>query len=177
MTGQLISAEELRELFETFTSTAFRMEALPQVALAYEAEVLSQFLDGTLTATPTEIDWWRPWLQRVETLSATGRLLQRVRLIDNPLTDYQRFTMWGGTWNERAGEVIRYLPRHTATGLNIPTDHDWWLFDSTVLVLMLFDETGALAGRELVTDRRVAAHLAWRDLALQHGEMAREIAA
>lgn len=176
--GRFISPEELRSLFDEFASTAFRMEALPQVALDYEAELFDQFRAGSLTTTPPEISWWQPWLERVERLSACGRRIQRVRVVDDPLTDYQRFTIWGGAWNERAGERIRYLPRTAARALSVPTDQDWWLFDSGVLVLMHFDRNGLLSARELVTDaERLAAHITWRDLAFAHGTPAGRIAA
>lgn len=48
-----------------------------------------------------------------------------------------------------AGEDIRYLARHDATGL---PDYDYWLFDSSGLVRMHFDDDENFLGGELIED-------------------------
>lgn len=165
----MLTAGALRGLLDDFSTAAFRMETLATYALDYEASTVERYLAGTLAVTPDEIDWYQPWLDRVQRVTRSGRRIERVRVLDEPLTPYQRFNLWAGQWNERAGERIQYLPRRDAQQLGIPTGQDWWLFDSSVLVLMLFDDAGRLTGRELVDDGRMDVYVAWRDLARQHG--------
>jgi hypothetical protein len=62
-----------------------------------------------------------------------------------------------------AGEDIRYLDREFASGL---PDHDYWLFDSTRLYVLRFDENDDLVGAEPVEDpATVLRHCYWRDAA------------
>lgn len=109
-------------------------------------------------------------------LGRQGRSLQRVRIVDDPLTDYQRFSVWGGRWNAEAGERIVYLARSAAQRLDIPTRTDWWLFDDTALVLLRFSRDGKLVGQELESDpSTVARYCRWRDAAMTVGVSADDV--
>lgn len=146
------------------------MESRPEYAISYERTVYEMFLSGGPTPPPTEIDWWRPWLDWVRDLAGEGRSLQRVRIVDTPLTAYQRFSAWGGRWNTEAGEKIVYLPRAAAHILDIPTSADWWLFDDTTLVLLKFGSDGSMIGQELERDpSTIAKYCRWRDKAMMAG--------
>ena len=155
---------------EGFQYSAFRMESRPGYAISYERDIYEQFLAGTPTPTPPEIDWWRPWLDWVRGLAAQGRTLQRVRVVDDPLTDYQQFSVWGGRWNTEAGERISYLRRTEAHRLDVPTSADWWLFDDTSLVRLNFSRDGELVGQDLEADPSVVErYRRWRDTAVASG--------
>jgi hypothetical protein len=173
-----IGPEQLRGMFDAMASSAFRLEARRSYALGYERPVFEAFVAGQDPLTPPELDWWRPWLERVARVTAAGRRIRRVRLVDSPPTDYQRFGIWSGAWNVAAGEDIRYLSRAVARQAGIPDDKDWWLFDSAALVRMRFDDDGDLAGRDLVTDLgRVAVYQELQDLAMALAVPATELAA
>ena len=68
-----------------------------------------------------------------------------------PLTDYSRFGVWCAQFTNDAGEDIRYLPRDQADAAGLPK-HDYWLFDSTTLMRMTFDDNDAFL--EQRADRR-----------------------
>jgi len=173
-----LTDEQMTGLLNGFETEAFRMETRREYALSYEQATYDQFLAGATLPPATQIDWWRPWLDWVHQLSSQGRLLRRVRILDDPPTDYQRFSLWGGQWNVQAGEQIHYLARAGAAELAILTDGDWWLFDSTSLVTVQFDADGDLVRQELVTDPQIVArHCRWRDLAVAHGRLAESVAA
>jgi hypothetical protein len=90
---------------------------------------------------------------------------------------YQQWECWGDRWHLKAGERISYLPRSRAVELGLPLQ-DWWLLDSSRLVVMHFGPGGELVGRELVTDpQAVAEHDAWWDVAASHARPAGELAA
>lgn len=62
-----------------------------------------------------------------------------------------------------AGEDIRYLARGNAPDL---PDYDYWLFDSSKLVVMRFDETDRFIGGELAEDpAEIVQASYWRDAA------------
>jgi len=99
----------------------------------------------------------------VREAAAVGRRFSRVRVVDLPMSDYNRFAFAVARHNIAAGEDIRYLHRARATGL---PDHDYWLFDSRTLVVMRFDDTDRFVGGEVTSDPAVIVqHNYWRDAA------------
>jgi hypothetical protein len=158
----------LDHLFRYFEHTAFRLETRPSYAVAEEQEMFAEFLAGEPRPF-TDIPWYRAWYDQIATLTSQGKRVARVRLLDEPPTEYQRFEIWVATFAEAAGESIRYLDRGHAVQVGLPTDVDWWLFDSARLALMRFDELGHPLGGEIITDpTTVSQHRAWWDLAVQH---------
>ena len=100
--------------------------------------------------------------------TAEGRRFARVRLVTLPLTDYSRFGVWCAQFTNGAGEDIRYLTRDTAEAAGLP-NHDYWLFDSSKLVQMHFDDNNAFLGGEVVEDAaEIVQHNYWRDAAWHH---------
>lgn len=105
------------------------------------------------------------WLDLVRDATANGRIFARVRVVTIPLTDYSRFGVWCSEFTTEAGEDIRYLPRDEADAVGLP-EHDFWLFDSTTLVRMNFDNHDAFLGTESIGDpAEIVQHNYWRDAA------------
>jgi hypothetical protein len=103
------------------------------------------------------------WLDMVREAAAQGRRFARVRVVTLPLTDYSRFGVWCAQFTTGAGEDIRYLLRDQAGDL---PDHDYWLFDSRLLVRMRFDDKSAFLGGEVIEDAAtIVEHNYWRDAA------------
>jgi hypothetical protein len=108
------------------------------------------------------------WLDMLREATTKGRRFARVRLVSLPLTDYSRFGVWCAQFTNGAGEDIRYLVRGLAEVAGLP-DHDYWLFDSRLLVRMHFDDTNAFLGGEIIEDvTEVVKHNYWRDAAWHH---------
>jgi hypothetical protein len=165
--GQRLTSEDFNRLVRYFEHEAFRLEAQPAYLVDDEREPFRAFLRGE-PLTPTNLPYFRAWYDQITAATQAGRRIARVRIVDDPPTDYQRWEAWVGTWNTTAGENIRYLPRGRARTLGLPDD-DWWLFDSTRLAVMRFDPNGRPLGGEIVDDPEVVAqHCAWRDLAVHH---------
>ena len=172
----VISEDEFLEAVRTFRRTAFRLETRDSYALGYERADFGQFLAGS-PVPPPEIDWWRPWLDRVTRWRQEGKAVCRVRVLADPPTDYQRWMLWSDRWAAEAGEEIRYLSRTRAEALGVPLA-DWWLLDDERVILMRFTETGEDAGKVLVTKPSdVAPYREWRDRALRNATPAERTAA
>jgi hypothetical protein len=93
--------------------------------------------------------------------AAAGRPFRRVRVMDEPLTDYNRFMIWTARRNVAAGESIRFLAMADANKLDLP-DHDFWVFDSSRLVELRFTDDGRPLGHDLITDAEIVArHEEW----------------
>lgn len=107
--------------------------------------------------------WFQNWLSMIRKASAEGRLFSRVRVVSLPLTDYSRFGVFCSEHTNQAGEEIRYLKRADAGDL---PNYDYWLFDSTKLVRMHFDDDENFLGGELIDDpAAIVRHAYWRDAA------------
>jgi hypothetical protein len=177
ITGTAISEDEFLEVVRTFRRTAFRLETRESYALGYEREDFERFLAGRPRG-PAEADWWQPWLERMARFTSEGKTVQRVRVLDEPPTDYQRWMLWGVPWHIEAGEDIRYITRGRAQTIGLPLDLDWWLLDGERLILMRFTEAGEIESKELITDPLVIGEYEfWQDLAVRHSAPADQIEA
>ena len=111
---------ELGACFDRFTATAFRLETLQD----YTGE------EGRLEAfrlgqpLPVRSVRTSPWLARIAVTTVAGKRWQRVRVVEEPLTEYTRYEMASYVESQAAGEEIRIL-RNPPT----PMRGDFWLFD------------------------------------------------
>lgn len=163
----VVTQDEYADMFRQ-CSDAFRMEGERSYRTSpAEAEALAGFLAGN-PEPPSAFPVWQSWLDQVREWTEAGKTIARVRIMDDPPTDYQRWSLWCASWHRQAGENIAYLSRRTADDLGIPRG-DWQLFDHHHLVLMEFSATGEIAGKTLVTDPTVITrYRSWRSVALRH---------
>ena len=172
-----ISEDEFLNALRTFRRSAFRLETRDSYALGYEAVDFARFLAGS-PVPPPELDWWRPWLDRVTRFTREGKMVSRVRILAEPPTDYQRWQLWAAPWHIAAGEDIRYMTRGAAEGIGLPLPHDWWLLDDQRVIVMRFTDDGEIESKSLITDPvPVASYRLWRDVAIRHATPARNVAA
>jgi hypothetical protein len=161
-----MTQEEFYAALYGITRTAFRWEAQPAYALGYERENFARFLAGS-PVPPPDIEWWRPWLNRIARMTAEGKQFSRVRVVDEPVTSYQRWMIWTGRWNTESGERITYMPRSTMQRLTLTAEYDWWLLDDERLIVMRYTSSGEIDSKQLITDAgMIARHRDWRDLAV-----------
>ncbi|WP_337824391.1 DUF6879 family protein [Amycolatopsis sp. A1MSW2902] len=161
---------EFGNLFRTFEHTAYRLELRDQYNIPHEEEPLAKFLAGEPDASYHE-----GWLHMIREATAEGRRFSRVRVVSFPLTDYTRFAMWVAGYTREAGDDIRYITREQAVGL---PDYDYWLFDSSRLYKMHFDDEDHFLGAEAVEDPAVVVqHNHWRDAAQHHATTREEFVA
>lgn len=177
MGARRISEDDFDRLLHTFARSAFRLETRDWYALSYEAVEFQRFLDGSPNP-PSQVDWWRPWLEMIQGMTRQGKTISRVRILAESPTDYQRWELWTDPWHARAGERIRYMTRNMAREIALPDSEDWWLLDDQRVIIMGFSGTGEITGKLLVDDpETVAQHCEWRDLAVRNAISAEAITA
>lgn len=159
--------------FENFEHSAWRWEQQPAYYIGYEHEQFDKFLAGH-PEPPTESEDLGDWMRQVELHVGQGKTYGRVRVVETPPTDYQRWMRWMDRWNLAAGEDIKYLSRAGARNAGIiPTvgPDDWWLFDDRRLVLMHHDDIGRRIKVVAIEDEpEVAKALEWRRRAIAAAE-------
>jgi hypothetical protein len=113
------------------------------------------------------------WRALIGAAVARGVVVRRARIVSEPVTPYIRFEhAITDSMNIAAGELVRWLPRHLASGIALP-GNDFWLFDDLLVRFGFFADDGAFTGQEIVTDRAVvrlcaAAFEAVWELAIDH---------
>ncbi|RCH68751.1 hypothetical protein DT019_08760 [Streptomyces sp. SDr-06] len=133
--NDLIPFSEVAHLFSDFQHTAWRLETRRGYASDRKGTKWQRWqAGGDIAAEP--FDAWRT---NVREQTGQGKRFERVRLVDAPPTEGQRYLLASGLGNVAAGEDIRNLPRADAEKLGLP-DWDFWLFDSRTLVRFVFDD-------------------------------------
>lgn len=174
--SEQLTGDDFNHLFRYFTSTAFRLEVQPVYQVAEEQQSIEEFLAGEPRPV-TDFAFYAAWLDQIRSVTSGGRRVERVRVLDEPPTDYQQWEIWSGQFNSAAGEVIRYMPRSKAESVGLPTKDDWWLFDSQRLAVMRFSDRGEPLGGEIITDSTaVHQHNEWWRLALRNSSVGSNVA-
>ncbi|UWM51253.1 hypothetical protein N0X72_20875 [Streptomyces carpaticus] len=161
--------------FREFRHTAWRLETRRGYASDRRSPKWTRWQRGVRIA-----DEASGWLENVTAQTRAGKQFARVRLVDDPPTEGQRFLLASAPGNVSAGEDIRNLTRAQAEQLRLP-EFDFWLFDSTIVARLVFDEEDTTLGVYVTEDpAEVLAACQARDAAWHHavptGEFAREVA-
>jgi hypothetical protein len=120
---------------------AFHLEQRDTYNVESEDEPFGRWLDGV----PDDYAWHAEWASFVRQATTAGVQFQRVRLASEPHTDYIRWGLDVSPLNIKAGEDIRYLPRHLASDIELP-EEDFWLLDDDLLILSVFSADGRTGG-------------------------------
>jgi hypothetical protein len=93
-------------------------------------------------------DRWADWSDLIRATTARGVDVRRLRVVSEPVTEYIRFEydVTAGH-NIAAGEDVRWLPRHAASGLLLPVE-DLWVFDRQVVLWNHFGGDSSWVGEE-----------------------------
>lgn len=157
-----LDGDAWREFFDSFRSSAWRLETRQSYAVSSEEEEYQQFLaTGRL-----EIDPEDPWLKRVRHFRDTGRTIGRVHVVTRPFTDYLRYEFEVYRFTAEAGEDIRILDLTDTPNPGLP-DEDFWLFDDRHVVRMLYRPDGTQISRELLEHPDIDSYLRYRRVAMR----------
>lgn len=166
----------ISHLFKEFRHTAWRLET----RRGYASDLKSPNWEKAQEGEVFHFNPDSPWHTNVRAQTESGKRFERVRLVDEPATQGQRFLLATGMGNVEAGEDIRNLTRAEAERLRLP-DYDFWLFDSKVVARFAFDDENTTLGVYVTEDpAEVLAACQARDAAWHHAirteEFARQVA-
>ncbi|WP_253949736.1 DUF6879 family protein [Nocardia terpenica] len=138
---------------ETFSS-AFHLEVRDNYAVADEAEALRRWAAGEPYEREEQPDSWRAWDELMIETAGRGVVLERLRVVTVPHSEYTRWLIENTADNIATGEQVRWLPRHLTAPDTVPRD-DYWLFDRNKVAFTTFAEDGAFMGLSITTDPRI----------------------
>jgi hypothetical protein len=157
--------EGFSQLFTDFRYTSYRLETLQGYDVPYEREEYSQFLAGQTQDMSEMMEWIDG---TIAPAIKAGKRMQRVHVVEEPLSDYLRYEFaWAYEHTASVGEDVRIIGVTVGDWpVGLP-HYDYWLFDSSLLVSMHYDEAGAFRGAEIEEDpAKVVQANHWRDLAV-----------
>jgi hypothetical protein len=142
-----ISFTEFDSMFTGLKHSAWRLETRRRYASDEATSTYAQFL------AKGNVDWDLndSWCEERRQQRDLGKRFERVRILDTPPTEGQRYLLDNGRRNMAAGEDIRTLTRGKADHLQLPAE-DFWLFDSRVVAVLHFDAADEMTGVELITN-------------------------
>ena len=148
----VISFEQLVQDFDSlFRYRVFRLETLDYYYAPNEREPYARFRAGQ----PVDPAWREPWKRLVRDVRASGRIMQRVHVVSEPVSDYIRFELLHVyPANLEAGEDVRVIGKRESAG-QLPTA-DYWLFDDDQVALLVYDDYGSV---QYVKTYRDAEHV------------------
>lgn len=156
-----LDGDAWREFFDAYEREAFRLETLSRYTIEEEEEDFRKFLDTGEVYIPDDDTWF----VRVRRFRETGRWIGRVHVVERPLSDYLRFELTAYRFNVRHGEEVRILD---VTGKENPSlpEKDFWMFDDSKVVEMLYRPDGTQIGRELLGNPNLEQYRNWKETAL-----------
>jgi len=170
---QKVTGEYRDGLIAGFRREALHLE-MRDVYAAADHSRFRRWIGGEEPDPEDEAQWWRPWREMMRRHRDAGRVLRRLRVVSEPVTEYIRFEWLDAAELVKAGEDVRWLPRQRASGLLLP-GNDLWCFDGQSIVFTFLSGDGEVQGYEMTTDpglvgQVVAAFEAAWSAAIPHGE-------
>lgn len=166
----LLDLSQLRQVLDTATRDLFRWETLPAYEVASDGSDYRRYLDGADAPTPERK---QPWLDTLRAWAEQGRARRRVRIIHDPITDYERYACeWGYALNSQAGELIRIidLAQTQLTQELTSMAGDFWLINGREVVAMHYQPDGQFRAAEVLDRQQVAEHSTAAEIAWELGE-------
>jgi hypothetical protein len=153
--------DEFRARARDFKQSAFRLEARQTYNVESEQADLAEFLAGK----PKPDKRHEAWYSRIRESIAGGKIFTKVKILREPLTDYQRYSLaWAMPDSVAAGMEYRIIDI-TNREVDLP-DLDFWLYDDATVVVLDFYEDDSPRGAELI-ETGIDQYRRWRDIALK----------
>ncbi|GAA3122928.1 DUF6879 family protein [Streptosporangium carneum] len=165
---ELISVKQRSELLKDVRET---LKLEHRDFYAVDADDLALFVAGDLDAVAAS---YQVWADSVAEMEQAGEHLRRVRVISEPLSDYQRMAVQFSGPAVDAGEDLRWLPRRLTSTLPLP-GNDFFVLDGHTALFNVMDGNGDRAEIQLYTEPEVvklcleAFEAAWA-VAIPHRE-------
>lgn len=140
----------LGEMFSKFKKSAKRLELLQEYQIeGGEWESFQAFLNGEIQEPYAEL---REWNDQISKWHGEGKEIERIRLIDSPLTDYLKYEIFEGYIpSSLVGQNVNFVFRDEFEKIcNRKNVKDFWMFDDRYVFEMLYDKNGAFVGANFV---------------------------
>ena len=142
------SYDELNELCRGIAKSFVHLETRD----AYGTEVELPHMATWRRGKPDDFAWLGWWLEMLRAHRKAGRTCRRARIVSEPLSDYQRWTMSHANVLTDAGEDIRYVARPRLATVALPGSGDFYVFDEVLVLFLHYAGNGTNASFEITDD-------------------------
>ncbi len=142
------SYDELNQLCKGIQRSFVHLETRD----AYGTEVELPHMAKWRRGEPDDYAWLGWWLGMLRGHRAAGRTCRRVRIVSEPLSEYQRWTISHAELFIDAGEDIGYLPRPRLATIAVPGSGDFYVFDDELVLFLHYAGDGTNASFEITED-------------------------
>ncbi|SEG94744.1 hypothetical protein SAMN05216223_1316 [Actinacidiphila yanglinensis] len=140
--------DELNELCKGITTSFVHLETRDAYGTETELPHMAKWRRGEAD----DFAWLGWWLDMLRGHRAAGRTCRRARIVSQPVSDYQRWTMSHAKVLIDAGEDIRYVPRPRLATVPLPGSGDFYVFDDEIALFLHYAGTGTNAAFEITED-------------------------
>jgi hypothetical protein len=145
-----VSYDDLNALCRSITSSFVHLETRDSYGTVFELPHMAKWKRGE----PDDFAWLAWWLEMLRGHREAGRSCRRARVVSEPLSDYQQWTMSHVDMFAEAGEDIRYVPRSRLTDVSVPGSGDFYVFDEGTVLFLHYSGSGTNASFETTVDSR-----------------------
>lgn len=142
--------DKFNEAFDSFKSSAVRLETLPyyDIEATGESESYRKYLNGEVDRSYESDEW----LQKLKDWTANGKTVKRIRVLPveskwNPYLNFEIDT--GYPFNAECGEEIVFVREEELEPEDI--ENDFWILDGKTAIIMKYD-SGKFVGMDFVND-------------------------
>lgn len=157
----------MQKYFDSFKISAFRVETLQRYNVDEEQEAFQYFLKNN------KLPKWicDDWCDIIKQAKAKWATMQRVHLLQFPISKYLSFEFEEYKNNIKAWEEIYYIP---ANECPIKIESDFWIFDDTTILGMHYDNNGKFIDFKKIEDN-IDTYLQIKKYLLEHKRKIEEL--
>lgn len=123
---------------------------------AYGTETELPYLAKWRRGEPDDLAWCGWYFDMLRGHRAAGRRCRRLRVVSEPLSEYQRWAASLVGEFVDAGEENRYVPRPLLTDVWLPGSGDFYVFDDALVLYLHYAGAGTNTVCEVTDDPGVA---------------------
>lgn len=143
-----VTHDELNELCKSITTSFVHLETRDAYGTETELPHMAKWRRGEAD----DFAWLGWWLEMLRGHRAAGRTCRRARIVSEPVSDYQQWTMSHAEVFIDAGEDIRYVPRPSLVTVPLPGSGDFYVFDDEIALFLHYAGNGTNASFEITED-------------------------
>ena len=140
--------DDLNQLCQGITQSFVHLETRDSYGTEVELPHMAQWRRGE----SDDYAWLGWWLEMLRGHRAAGRSCRRARVVSEPLSDYQQWTINHVELFIDAGEDIRYLTRPRLATVALPGSGDFYVFDNALVLFLHYAGNGTNSSFEITED-------------------------
>ncbi|OLB78284.1 MAG: hypothetical protein AUI14_13700 [Actinobacteria bacterium 13_2_20CM_2_71_6] len=146
-----VNSEELDKLCKGIKRSFVHLETRD----AYGTETEQPHIEKWRRGEPDDSDWLDWYLEGLRGHRGAGRTCRRARIVSEPVTEYQRWTISHVDRFIEAGEDIRYIPRPRLATICLPGSGDFYVFDDALVLFLHYAGSGLNTAFEITEDPQI----------------------